>query len=40
MLGARFDMAYAEFKKALGELGAQFSGRNLTSATENGHGEL
>ena len=40
MLGARFDMAYAELKKALGELSAQLSGRNLTSATESGHGEL
>nr|KAK5443590.1 bifunctional farnesyl-diphosphate farnesyltransferase/squalene synthase [Exophiala xenobiotica] len=40
MLGARFDTAYAEFTKALGELSAQFSGRNITTATEGGHGEL
>ncbi|KAL6250242.1 bifunctional farnesyl-diphosphate farnesyltransferase/squalene synthase [Rhinocladiella similis] len=40
MLGARFDTAYVEFKKGLGELSAQFSGRSVTTGTENGHGEL
>jgi len=44
LLGARFDVAYAEFKKSFGQLisGEIFAGesQNLTTSAETGHSEL